>query len=167
MTDDLRSSSPVNRELAVRHASFIWHNEVISTSRVSTGTQTFSRKAWIFLNCCFSFSSPFSYDDSHGFEKWFAYVLAAFSSLFQGFSWSPGMIPITVYMKALQSAQWAHNRQENDSTVIQSRSLNARQSQFKFSPDKPAWSTSSWYILLTIHHLMQTAMIKCYVPLKT
>lgn len=151
----------------MRHASFIWHNEVITTSRVSTGTQTFSRKAWIFLNRWFSFSSPFSYDDSHGFEKWFAYVLAAFSSLFQWFRWSPSVIPITVYMKALQSAQWAHNRQENDSIVIQSHSLNARESQFKFSPDKPAWCTSSWYILLTIHHVMQTTMIKCYVPLKT
>ncbi len=160
MTDDIRSSSPVNREVAERHASFIWHNEVITTSRVSTGTQTFSRKAWIFLNRWFSFSSPFSYDDSHGFEKWFAYVLAAFSSLFQGIHWSPGVIPITVYMKALQLAH-------NDSIVIQSRSLNARQSQFKFSPDKPAWCTSSWYILLTIHHVMQTAKIKCCVPLKT
>lgn len=113
-TWDLRSSSPVNRGVAARHASFIWHNEVITKSRVSTRTQTFSCKAWIFLKCWFSFSSPYSDDDSRGFEKWFAYVLAAFSSLFHWFRCSPSMIPITVYIKALQSAQWAHNRQEND-----------------------------------------------------
>lgn len=130
-TWNLRSSSPVNRRVVVRHASFIWHNEVITKSRISTGTQTFSCKAWKFWKCWFSFSFPFSYDDSRGFEKWFAYV---FSSLFEWFHWSPSMIPITVYMKALQSARWACIRQENDSVMIQSHSLNSfLKSQFKSS----------------------------------
>lgn len=39
---------PVNRRVVVRHASFIWHNEVITKSRTSTGIQTFSWKAWVF-----------------------------------------------------------------------------------------------------------------------
>lgn len=45
------------------------------------------------------------------------------------------------------------NWQENDSIMIQSHSLNSfLKSQFKFSPDEPAWCTSSWYILPKIHN---------------
>jgi len=152
----LRSSSPVNRRVVVRrHASFIWHNEVITKSRLSTGTQTFSCKAWKFWKCWVSFSSPFSYDDSHGIEKWFAY---AFSSLFEWFHWSTSMIPIPVYMKALQSARWAGNRQENDSIMIQSHSLSHfLKSQFKsrLLDAHPVSVFCSKYL----YKVMQTAMI--------